>query len=86
MGREIGGRFGREGIWVYLWVILVDVFQKTPKFPKTFKQKLAKKKKKERKSQTYNTTTYSVIPFIRHSEKGKITETKSDQWLPGVGE
>ena len=25
-------------------------------------------------------------PFIRHSEKGKITETKSDQWLPGVGE
>ena len=53
---------------------------------KQLSKKWQKKKKKERKSQTYNTTTYSVIPFIRHSEKGKITETKSDQWLPGVGE
>jgi len=25
MGREMGGRFGREGTPVYLWLILVDV-------------------------------------------------------------
>jgi len=25
MGREMGGGFGREGTWVYLWLILVDV-------------------------------------------------------------
>ena len=47
---------------------------------------MAKKKKRKRKSQTYNTTAHSMIPFIRHSEKGKITETKSDQGLPGAGE
>ena len=25
VGREMGRRFGREGTWVYLWLILVDV-------------------------------------------------------------
>ena len=25
VGREMGGRSGREGKWVYLWWILVDV-------------------------------------------------------------
>ena len=25
MGREMGGRFRREGIWVYLWLILTHV-------------------------------------------------------------
>ena len=30
--RETRGRFGREEIWVYLWLILVDVWQKTTKF------------------------------------------------------
>jgi len=25
MGKEMGGKFGREGAWVYLWLILVDV-------------------------------------------------------------
>ena len=25
MAREIGGRFRREGTWVYLWLILADV-------------------------------------------------------------
>ena len=34
MGREIGGRFRREGTWVYLWWILVDVCQKIMKFCK----------------------------------------------------
>jgi len=28
MGRELGGRFKREGTWVYLWLIHVEVWQK----------------------------------------------------------
>ena len=25
MGREMGGRSGREETWVYLWLILIDL-------------------------------------------------------------
>ena len=32
MGREVGGRFKKEGIYVYLWLIHVDVWQKPTKF------------------------------------------------------
>jgi len=31
MGREMGGRFKREGIYVYLWQIHAEVLQKTTK-------------------------------------------------------
>ena len=34
MGRELGGRYKREGIYVYLWLIQVEVCQKTTKFCK----------------------------------------------------
>ena len=34
VGREMGGRFGREGTWVCLWLILADVRQKTTTFCK----------------------------------------------------
>ena len=34
MGREMGWRFKREGIYVYLWLIHVEVWQKTIKFCK----------------------------------------------------
>jgi len=34
MGREMGGRFKREGIYVYLWLIHVEVSQNTTKFHK----------------------------------------------------
>ena len=33
-GRETGGRFKREGIYLYLWLIHVEVLQKTTKFCK----------------------------------------------------
>ena len=34
MGKEVEGRFKREGICVYLWLIHVEVSQKTAKFCK----------------------------------------------------
>ena len=34
MGRDVGGRFKREGTYVYLWLIHVDVRQKPTKFCK----------------------------------------------------
>ena len=34
MGREMGGRFKREGTYVYLWLIHVDIWQKTTKLCK----------------------------------------------------
>ena len=47
MGREMGGRFKREGAYVYLWLIHVDVRQKPTKFCKAIilqlKNKLIKK-------------------------------------------
>ena len=32
MGREVGGRFKREGTYVYLWLIHVDVWQKPTQY------------------------------------------------------
>ena len=47
MGKEMGGRFKREGIYVYLWLIHVEVWQKATKFCKAIilqlKNKLIKK-------------------------------------------
>ena len=34
MGREMEGRFKREEIYVYLWLIHIEVCQKTTKFCK----------------------------------------------------
>ena len=34
MGRELEGRFKREGTYVYLWLIHVDIWQKPTKFCK----------------------------------------------------
>ena len=34
MGGEVGGRFRREGIYVYLWLIHADVCQKPTQFCK----------------------------------------------------
>ena len=34
MGRDMGGEFRREGIYVYPWLIHVEVWQKMTKFCK----------------------------------------------------
>ena len=41
-GREVGGRFRREGTWVYLWLILIDVWQKTKFFKAIILQQINK--------------------------------------------
>ena len=51
MGRETGGRFRREGTWVYLWLILADVWQKTTKLCKAIILQL--KNWKEKKGKTF---------------------------------
>ena len=43
MGREMGGMFKREGKYVYLWLIHVDVWQKPTKFCKAIILQLKKK-------------------------------------------
>ena len=47
MGREIGGRFKREGIYIYiyLWLIHVEVWQKTTEFCKAIILQLKKQNK-----------------------------------------
>ena len=44
MGWEVGGRFRREGIDVYLWSIHVDVWQKSRQYCKLIILQLKKKK------------------------------------------
>ena len=45
MGRKVRGRFKKEGTYVYLWLIHVDVWQKPAKFCKEIILQLKKKKK-----------------------------------------
>ena len=42
---KITGRFKREGMYVYLWLILIEVCQKTTKFCKAIILQLKKKKR-----------------------------------------
>ena len=42
-GEEDGRKIQREGTWVYLWLILADVWQKTTKFCKAITFQLKKK-------------------------------------------
>jgi len=45
-GWEVGGRFQKEGLWVYLWLIHVDTWQKPTQYYKaiTLQLKLNKNK------------------------------------------
>ena len=48
-GREMGGRFKREGVYVFLWLIHVEVSQKTAKFCKAITLQLKYKSILEKK-------------------------------------
>ena len=53
MGREMGGRFKREGAYVYLWLIHVDIWQKTTKLCKAIILQLKKNKKEIRECNSF---------------------------------
>ena len=71
MGRQMGGRFKRERSYVYLWLIHVEVWQKTTKFYKAIilqlkNKKLAnffKKKKKILPGEISVTSDLQMIPL-----------------------
>ena len=66
MGREMGGRFKREGIYVYLWLIHVEVGQKTAKFCKASILQLKNKFKK-----IISKRAKSLINLVIKKEKKK---------------
>ena len=59
MGREMGGRFKREGLSIYLLLIHVEVRQKTTKFWKAIILQLKKKK-------TLGNTNIGYLDFGEH--------------------
>ena len=71
MGWEVGGRFKREGTYVYLWLISADVQQKTTKFYKAIILQL----KKKSASQCQRHRRHGFDPWV-----GKIPQRK--KWPP----
>ena len=86
MGREIGGRFQREGTWVYLWLILVDVWQKTTKFCKAtifqLKNKL-KRKLKEIEAEFYQICVLHLLKISQNIFPQKLSccIVLTDMWM-----
>ena len=68
MGRKMGGRFRREGIYVCLWLIHVDVWQKPIQFCKAIVLQL-KNKEIKNKRVGRNLRLHPVNIFIVDSEK-----------------
>ena len=47
MERKVGGRFEREGTYIYLWQVHLDVWQKPTQFCKAIILQLKKNEKKK---------------------------------------
>ena len=85
MGRDMGGRFKKEGIYVYLWLIHVDVWQKTTKFCKAIILQLKNKLIKMLKTHTKNLpamweTWVRSLGWEDPLEKGKATHSSILAW------
>ena len=61
MGRKVGERFKREGTYVYLWLIHVDVWQKPTQFCKEIILQLKKKKKSNSRGFRMGNTCIPVV-------------------------
>ena len=65
MGSEVGGRFKREGTYVYIWLIHVPIWQKPSQYCKVITYQLEKKFK----------NFFQVVglsnPCVYHKEKSK---------------
>ena len=87
MGREMGGRFKREGIYVYLWLIHVEVWQKTTNSVK--QSSFNKKKKIEKKLQKTcffmgkraYTRLSSLLTCLQAQRPPKTTHSPNDSWI-----
>ena len=69
MGREMGGRFKRVGLYVYLWPIHVEVWQKTANSVKqsSFNKKINKKECGKKNTKLVNFCI--VILILKMEEK-----------------
>ena len=67
MGREAGGRLGRKGARLFLWLIHVDVQQKTAKFCKAIILQLKNKYifKSKKKKESAGKGVKMTIPWMR---------------------
>ena len=72
MGWEMGGRFKKEEIYVYLWLIHVEVLQKATKFCKAIilQKKFFLKNEKKKPPQTSNVN--EDILELKHSHIAEI--------------
>ena len=77
MGRDMGGRFGREEAWVHLWLILADLRQKTTKFCKAVILQL-KKKRYIVRNHTHNHT-------LKQERALSHTFVKNVNWYSSLG-
>ena len=73
MAREMGGRTGREETWVYLWLILVDVWQQPTQHCKANILQLKISKKKNEKE----INTFSVEEKTKNSSLAELPKTSS---------
>ena len=62
MGREMGGRLRREGTYLYIRLIHVDVCQKTTKFYKTIVLQLKNKQSQKQTNKKPHTFTHFTRP------------------------
>ena len=90
MGREMGGRFKREGIFVYLWLIHVEVWQKITKFCKPIilqlKKLIKKKKNQSSKNGVSMETTQEEAVLSRKWGRGKTwtqSRPQAQTWRDG---
>ena len=84
MGREMVGRFKREGIYVYLWLIHAEVLQKATKFCKAIMLQLKKLRKKLTSQaifQKYQKTDKALARLIRKNDKNFHTHRQENDSL-----
>ena len=81
MGKEMAGRFIREGIYVYLWLIHVEVSQKTTKFCKAVILQLKNKFKKWGKWITNKDLLYSTGNSAQYYEAVWMGWEFGEEWI-----
>ena len=63
MGWEVGGRFKREGTYVYLWLIHVGAWQKPTQYCKAIILQLKIDKKKKKNTQKGQSGCLHLFPI-----------------------